>query len=406
MSAHERERLCGYLDGELSVGERAEVEAHLATCSECASLLAEMGAVDERARELPIETPRGYFEAFPGRVRARVEGLSPAQTRAATGRRRWPIPVWTWAAAAALILAVVTPLTLRETRQDEAAVRPVLAVEAPRDASVAESRPSIPEGLVAGAADDEPAREAMASREEGRERRAQEPVAKPERMFALAPPAAAVPPRAVPQRSVGKADARGPAEVPSPGAQNRPLELEKDAPRFVQAAPAVVAESELPEEKAAVRFEGAHQEAVIADALSSSVAGEPALGAATAPKPAAAALQAGEAGRKRLARSDKKAGLDEDTRAFSELARRGTPANAATWRQRREAWRAFVAEHPESPHAGEARVRVVEAGLEAWRAGGDSEDLARAREDAAAYLARDDAVLEERVRRALEAIEE
>ncbi len=47
-------------------------------------------------------------------------------------------------------------------------------------------------------------------------------------------------------------------------------------------------------------------------------------------------------------------------------------------------------------------MRVVEAGLEAWRAGGDPEDLARARADAAAYLARDDAVLEERVRRALE----
>ena len=95
--------------------------------------------------------------------------------------------------------------------------------------------------------------------------------------------------------------------------------------------------------------------------------------------------------------------MDEDTASFGGLARSNAPAATVGWRERREAWRAFVAQHPESPHADEARVRVVEAGLEAWRAGGDPRDLDLAREDAAAYLARDDAALKERVRRALEA---
>ncbi len=119
----------------------------------------------------------------------------------------------------------------------------------------------------------------------------------------------------------------------------------------------------------------------------------------------AATSPAGEAGRRRLAQADKKSAVDEDedTASFGGLARSNAPADAVGWRERREAWRTFVAEHPESPHADEARVRVVEAGLEAWRAGGDPRDLDLAREDAAAYLARDDAALKERVRRALEA---
>jgi len=64
-----------------------------------------------------------------------------------------------------------------------------------------------------------------------------------------------------------------------------------------------------------------------------------------------------------------------------------------------------VATRPRSRHVDEARVRVIEAGLEAWREGGEPEDLARAREDAEAYLARDDARLKQRVRGALEAAE-
>jgi hypothetical protein len=101
-----------------------------------------------------------------------------------------------------------------------------------------------------------------------------------------------------------------------------------------------------------------------------------------------------------LASAEKKA-VGEDVLAFARLARR-TPSDAVGWRELREAWRAFVEAHPGSRHADEARVRIIEAGLEAWRAGGDPDDLTRARADAEAYLARDDARQAERIRRALE----
>ena len=407
MNAHERERLSAYLDGELPVGERPEVAAHLATCSQCRSVLSEMEALDKRARELPLDAPPGYFDTLPGRVRARVEGLSPAR-RPAPVRSRRTLPTWTWAAAAALILGVVTPLTLRQTLRDRAPERPAsLAVEAHRSAPEAQapaSRPGL-EGRLADRADEEAATE---KRKKEAPLRAQEQGARaePEPFFAAAPALPPGPPPAAPKRSGGKADAPvAAAQAPPAMAETRPLELGKDTRGFARAAPGVVAETESLEEKVTGPSEDARLEtAMAADAVSSHAAGEASVGGTTAMKPApAAASPAGEAGRRRLAQADKKSAVDEDTASFTGLARSNAPADAAGWRERREAWRGFVARHPESPHADEARVRVVEAGLEAWRAGADPRDLDLAREDAAAYLARDDAALEDRVRRALDA---
>lgn len=105
MSAHEAERLSAWLDGELSAADRAAVEAHLAACAECARLLEAMASVDDRLRGSPVEAPPGYFEALPGQIRRRLLEARPGPPRR--------LPSWTWAAAAALLLAVVTPLTLR-----------------------------------------------------------------------------------------------------------------------------------------------------------------------------------------------------------------------------------------------------------------------------------------------------
>lgn len=370
MSAHERERLSAYLDGELAVGERAEVAAHLATCSQCRSVLSEMEALDTRARELPLDAPPGYFDTLPGRVRARLEGLSPAQ-RPATAPSRRRLPTWTWAAAAALILGVVTPLTVREMGRDRASEEPAaLAVEAIRSEPGAQAAAARFESPLADRADDEVAAAQLEKREAGASLRAQEAAAEPEPPFAAAPL----------------------------------LELERDIRGFARAAPGVVAETESLEEKVAGPSEAPDQDtAVVADAVSSGAVGEIALGRTTAMKQApAAGLPAGEAGRRRLAQDDKTSTRDEDTGSFGELARRNAPADASGWRERRETWRAFVAEHPESPHADEARVRVIEAGLEAWRADGEPGDLDLARQDALAYLARDDAALKQRVRTALE----
>lgn len=105
MSVHEAERLSAWLDGELSAADRATVEAHLAACAECARLLEALAAVDDRLRGSAVEAPPGYFEALPGQIRRRLLEARPGPPRR--------LPSWTWAAAAALLLAVVTPLTLR-----------------------------------------------------------------------------------------------------------------------------------------------------------------------------------------------------------------------------------------------------------------------------------------------------
>jgi hypothetical protein len=70
----------------------------------------------------------------------------------------------------------------------------------------------------------------------------------------------------------------------------------------------------------------------------------------------------------------------------------------------RDGWEAFARDQASDPRADEARVRAVEAGVTAWRLGGDPADLARARAAAAAYLAREGAVQRARVRALLETL--
>jgi len=52
------ERLSALLDGNLSEADRLETEAHLAGCSRCGTILAEMSEIRRRARELEPIMPR------------------------------------------------------------------------------------------------------------------------------------------------------------------------------------------------------------------------------------------------------------------------------------------------------------------------------------------------------------
>src|SRR5258708_27910751 len=88
-------------DGEVSPPDGAVGADPVAGCEECSRRLQALGIVDAAARELPAEAPAGYFSAFPGRVRRRLEGD--------TRERSWRVPAWTWAAAAAALLALVAP---------------------------------------------------------------------------------------------------------------------------------------------------------------------------------------------------------------------------------------------------------------------------------------------------------
>lgn len=81
------------------------------------------------------------------------------------------------------------------------------------------------------------------------------------------------------------------------------------------------------------------------------------------------------------------------------------PASAREARELREAWRAFTLDHPTGVRADEARVRAIEAGLQAYRRGGEARDLALVREDAEAYLLRPDALQTARVRALLEGLD-
>lgn len=364
MSAHERERLSAYLDGELATGERALVEAHLGTCAECNAFLAQLAAAGRAAAALPVEPPGGYFDGFPARVLERIQARK-AEVRA----RR--LPAWTWAAAAALLLAVVAPLSVRRLRPwpAETPVATSSTVPLAREAAdrVPEAAPSTT--LVASAYPPLQARPTAA---------------RPGTSPALPggePPAS---PSAVP--SARSVDTRGEVQVESVLAREPAAET-PPPPSAAAAAVATMAEAD----------------AVVL----------PAPGGAAAP----AALEArkkGAGGRRRpdaaetvvepSDRSAESAGLaalgdpGDPEGAFRRLDA-VRPGSAEAWRRLREDWAAFVAAHPDRPRADEARVRVIEAGYEAWLAGGDPDDEAAWRRDARAYLERADARQAERVRR-------
>lgn len=65
------DRLSAYLDDELGREERAEIEAHLAECSDCQLVLADLRAVVGRARTLDAHAP--HTDLWPG-ILARIEG--------------------------------------------------------------------------------------------------------------------------------------------------------------------------------------------------------------------------------------------------------------------------------------------------------------------------------------------
>jgi hypothetical protein len=350
MSGHERERLSAYLDGELPERERAEVAAHLAACAACSAFLAGLRAADEAAAALPVEAPDGYFDDFARRVAQRLD--------AARTRR---LPAWTWAAAAALLLAVVTPLTLRSAREiGRPAPSPMLA---PATAPAVEGTPR------------------------GKDRPAAAPVA----------PAEATARRPRPALREAPPDERTTA---APAAVAPSLPTRDDAPATASAeakaeagfAPPPVAEAPAP--LAAAPAQATAVRDTETDAVSTLAVREepstPATEGFSARRSAAA--PAGVPG--------KGIAAGEQERVFRRLdAER--PATAEEWRRLREGWAALAAAHAESFHADEARVRAIEAGREAWLAGGSDDDERAFRRDARAYLARADAWQRARVERLL-----
>jgi hypothetical protein len=130
---------------------------------------------------------------------------------------------------------------------------------------------------------------------------------------------------------------------------------------------------------------------------------------AVSPKAAAQATRRGTAapGQKAApAEMEKDAGRDaqlyED--AYQSLTALPSETLAAV-REAREAWRAYVRDRPQSPHADEARVRTIDLGLTAWQLSRDERDREVLRRDIAEYLERRDARQAERVRKLRQRIE-
>lgn len=345
MSGHESERLSAWLDGELVPAERARVDAHLAACAECSAFLAELEAADRAAASLPAEAPDGYFDGFAARVRGRIEAGAPE----AHPRR---LPAWTWAAAAALVLAVVTPLTLRHTRPGP--------VAAP----------------VAEATAEPPAREAPGPATLAPEPKREATVESPVPALAQAPPAAAgsaastAGPPATGRDEAATLFAGEPSVAPPPAASVEARTTLADA--AVAQAPAAPAPLAAPEKGSGARLGAQAAEAVRAPReRSAESAGPGAIGGAADSEVAFRRLDAVR------------------------------PRSADGWRRLRSEWAAFVSAHPDTPLTDEARVRAIEAGYEAWSTAGDPDDEAAFLRDARAYLESADARQAERVRRLL-----
>jgi len=360
VNGHVDDRLSAYLDGELVAGERAAVESHLRGCGACARHLEELAAVDAAARELPVGAPAGYFDSFPARVRARLP----------VRRARRP-PAWVWAAAAAIVLAALTPLTFQKTTS------PV--PDAPRTGETDAFRPAPTTPPAAAPA---PAEGLLdAARDRG---------------------AAAVLERNVaPERKDEKRREKEKANATAPAADGRTSEyaaklrpqpppassVQKHSGPWAQSPAAAQAQT-------AARGEEAKQEAPPEPKKQAEPAGKSdrdqarAGALADAPPPAAAPAFAEAPGEDRY-------------RAL--LGRQASSPEAA--RKLHDDWNAFARGHPDSPRADEARVRAMEASALAFDLGRDPRDRERAREAAQAYLARPDAGQAARVRALLARLE-
>jgi hypothetical protein len=90
---------------------------------------------------------------------------------------------------------------------------------------------------------------------------------------------------------------------------------------------------------------------------------------------------------------------------FRSLAESPEPRSDAEARRLREAWRAFASEEPYHPQVDEARVRLVEAGVRAYKLGRRPQDRETALRDARDYLKRPDAPQAARVRVAIKPLE-
>jgi anti-sigma factor RsiW len=396
-TAHSSERLSAYLDGELPPAEAAELEAHLRECAACAQALDEMLAVDSSARALAVDAPEGYFDAFPGRVRARLRA-----------RRRWKLPVWTWAAAAALLLAVVTPMTMRETRAPQPAAevapatplppRPPATPLAPAPVFEPAAVPPPAPPSLAGPAEayGRSAPEAQPAGEKKSERQLQRlgerDQAAAGRDLAIAQDEAAKLKRVQEEVTVDKDQRLADAAAARPAAP--PGVVMPSAAASAPASPVPSTLASPAQAREAANEARRRDEAASADTFSppparakaAPPAGGVVGGVAGGTAPPSTAPQAADA---------EPLFKEAEGKALSLNGAARTPEEA---RAQARSWTALAAREGSTRRGDEARVRALQALVQAFKLSGAEEDREAARRALQAYLARSDAGQKERAR--------
>jgi hypothetical protein len=165
MSDRWTDRLSEYVDGELGERERAELDAHLIACSECAATLTGLRQVVTRAGTLEDRLPTtDLWPGIAGRIGLTTDEFT---TRRRTRERRFSFTVPQLIAASIVLVAATAGaawLALRAPRS-ETADRPTSVAPAPQlvgwrpkvekssDIAVTELRAALAEGKRSGRLD-------------------------------------------------------------------------------------------------------------------------------------------------------------------------------------------------------------------------------------------------------------
>lgn len=133
MKAHPTETLSDYIDDELTLADRARIEAHLAACPECAELMSELRAVVAAAGAVDDAPPKA--DLWPGIAR-RIEASGRGPKVVALDSRRMPrrltlsIPQLAAASVAIALLSAAAVWTALQ-EPESGAVRPPGVATAP-----------------------------------------------------------------------------------------------------------------------------------------------------------------------------------------------------------------------------------------------------------------------------------
>lgn len=127
---HLNDELSAYLDGELPVGDRARVEAHLAECAACSALLEQLRRIVQRARTLDDRAPaRDLWSGIAARLAAKAAEAGAAHLVPIADRLRrrvsFTVPQL---AAAAVALTALTAGTVAVMLQSGSPPAPATAV--------------------------------------------------------------------------------------------------------------------------------------------------------------------------------------------------------------------------------------------------------------------------------------